>query len=145
MERLKVYIAGKMSGLSQEEILAIREPIEKIIYHRAASSDIVAEVINPAKFFSYDDPCHWNEYEIYNFEINHVLKSDVVIAIVDGINTSIGTAIEVYEAYKHGIPVITYNPSGVPVNAIHPWLRFGQVRDCETINELADYIQQYYM
>lgn len=79
------------------------------------------------------------------FDLNMVRQSDIVIANVDGISDSIGTAIEVYEANRLNIPVIAYTYSGVVNDTIHPWTQECLSTVQMTTYELIDYVRDYYM
>lgn len=46
------------------------------------------------------NPRYQNEQEVMKFDLNLVRGSDIVIVNINGLNTSIGSVIEVYEAVE---------------------------------------------
>ena len=93
--------------------------------------------------------------EIMQFDLNMVRQSDIVIANINGINESIGTAIEVYEANRLNIPVIAYanvpeilehKRNNVIFDKIHPW-----IKECLATNlmfhadDVVQYVKDFYM
>lgn len=78
------------------------------------------------------------------FDLNLVRGSDIVIVNTNGLNTSIGSVIEVYEAWKNNIPVIAYDERG-DYNLIHTWLKccFTRVESCAM--DMCEYIKDFYM
>lgn len=103
------------------------------------------QIINPATYFDFDNMDRHLEKEAMQFDLNIVRQSDIVIANVDGISDSIGTAIEVYEANWLNIPVIAYTYSGVVNDTIHPWIQECLSTVQMTTYELIDYVRDYYM
>ena len=85
-----------------------------------------------------------NEQEVMKFDLNLVRGSDIVIVNTNGLNTSIGSVIEVYEAWKNNIPVIAYDERW-DYNLIHPWLKccFTRVESCAM--DMCEYIKDFYM
>lgn len=79
-----------------------------------------------------------------DFDLNKVMQSDIVIVNTTELNTSIGTAIELYEAKTNRIPVIAYDEYGI-MNNVHPWLQCCISRKETNLKSLCEYIRDFYM
>lgn len=138
-----IYIAGKMSGLSYEEMSSWRIETTKKLKRLAETRGVCCSVINPAEFYNYHNNVHKTEREIMQFELNLVRKSDVVIVNLKDVNQSIGTCIEVYEAFINDIPVIAFGASE-EYEVTHPWIKECISRYEETMNAACLYIADFY-
>lgn len=85
-------------------------------------------VVNPTDYYSYGKSDHKNYHEIFRFDLHKVKKSDLILVNLNDIRKSVGTCIEVYEAYKSGIPVIGFLDEKLPnealINLVHPWIYY---------------------
>lgn len=65
---------------------------------------------------------------MFRFDLRKVRRSDVILVNLNNIRKSIGSCIEVYEAYKSNIPVIGFLDDKLPIDEltalIHPWIYF---------------------
>lgn len=100
MESLKIYLAGKMGGLSMSAMNNWRHYLKKQILQLADVCDKNVNVINPVDYYNFENMAHQNEFEVMQFDINKVKQCDLIIAKASGLNTSIDTSIEIYEASK---------------------------------------------
>ena len=98
--KLTIYLAGRMGGLTKTEYDTWREVLRKKLEIAAECCNSMIQVINPADYFDFDNMDGHTDKEIMQFDLNMVRQSDIVIANINGINESIGTAIEVYEANR---------------------------------------------
>lgn len=108
-------------------------------------------IINPVDYYAYDQNNHKTDIEVFKFDLRKVKISDVILVNLNNIRKSIGTCIEVYEAYKSDIPVIGFLDEELPVEEmielIHPWIyccvdRIETGKDC--MNKACHYIKEYY-
>lgn len=143
--KLTIYLAGKMSALTKDEYMKWRGLLTSELSDTANINGANIQIINPATYFDFDNMDRHLEKEAMQFDLNMVRQSDIVIANVDGISDSIGTAIEVYEANRLNIPVIAYTYSGVVNDTIHPWIQECLSTVQMTTYELIDYVRDYYM
>lgn len=143
--KLTIYLAGKMSGLTKDEYMKWRDLLTGELTDTANINGADIQIINPATYFDFDNMDRHLEKETMQFDLNMVRQSDIVIANVDGISDSIGTAIEIYEANRLNIPVIAYTYSGVVNDTIHPWIQECLSTVQMTTYELIDYVRDYYM
>ncbi len=109
------------------------------------------KIINPTDYYSYGNNYHKSDIEVFKFDLRKVKNSDIVLVNLDDIRKSIGTCIEVYEAYKNDIPVIGFLDEELPIEAmidlIHPWI-YCCIDRIETgknsMLNACQYIKEYY-
>ncbi len=106
-------------------------------------SNYVIKVVNPNDFFNFIDepPQYKSQLEVMNLDLNKLRQSDLVIVNFND-KWSLGTQSEIAIAYDRRIPVIGLD---VENQTLHPW----QICMCERIfndiNEMLDYIQNFYL
>lgn len=143
--RLKIYAAGKMSGLDLSEMNEWRVNLKNILDKLVELKDnYEINFINPVDFYNFDNKAHKTEKEIMLFDLAHVKSSDIIIVNLDGVNTSIGTCIELYEAYKREIPILAFGTDEI-YEQIHPWIKECITRVESSIIGLCNYIFDFYM
>ena len=101
--KLSIYLAGAMSGKSFEEMNAWRVEIKNILTHMGSYHDCNIRVTNPVEYYNFIEKRHKTEKEVMQFDLSRVKSSDIVVVNLDGINTSIGTSMELYECYRSNI------------------------------------------
>jgi len=144
----KIYLAGAMEvyhGTNKAENW--RKGVKE--YFKKYCNNI--KVISPTDYYSYGGNYHKSDKEVFRFDLHKVRTSDVVLVNLNDVRQSIGTCIEVYEAYKSDIPVIgfLYDELSVDkmIKLIHPWV-YCCVDRIETgknsMIKACDYIRYYY-
>ena len=122
-KKIKIYLAGKMSGLTYQEMGVWRQEIENKFLIQSMLANYTIMVLNPVKLYNFEEVKHQSEKEIMNYDISHVVTSDIIIVNLDGLATSDGSKIEIYEAnYNRKIPVIAFGDKEL-YNNLHPWLK----------------------
>ena len=101
-------------------------------------------IINPNDYYNFKTRSHKSEKEIMQYDLNHVRSSDIIIINLSDVNTSIGTAIELYVATQHNIPVLAWG-SSIEWENTHPWLKECISRVESTMDDLCEYIKDYYL
>lgn len=144
MNDLQIYLAGKMSGLTFKEMNEWRKDIKRLIEDYATYINDNINVINPVDYFNFEEKRHKSELEVMKFDLNKVKSSDIIVVNMKGLNTSIGTCIELYEAYKRDIPVLAFG-SEEEYNELHPWIQCFITRHDNSYNDTAYYISEFYM
>ena len=136
--KFTVYIAGKMSGLSLEEMNSWRLKTERLL---RISSDNQIHTINPVGYYNFEmNPNTYTESEVKKFDLHMVKRSDLTIVNLD-FSDSIGTAMEICMAHDvWDKPVI-----GFGKNKSHPWMELCITKRCETLEEAVRYIIDYYL
>ena len=109
------------------------------------------KVINPTDYYQYCKNYHKTDKEVFRFDLRKVSNSDIVLVNLNDIRKSIGTCIEIYEAYKNNIPVVGFLNDELPVEEmiklIHPWIYCCVDRietGKESLNKAINYIIDYY-
>lgn len=144
MKELTIYEAGKMSGLGLQQMLTWRIELTKELEDTAELVGAKVNAINPVNYFNFVQKRHQTEEEIMKFDLAKVKNSDIVIVNMEGLNTSIGTCIEVYEAYKREIPVLAFGSNQL-YEELHPWIQCCITRHDETYKKTVKYIKEFYM
>lgn len=138
MSKFKIYLAGKMSNLSYEEMNGWREKAEDLF---AFDDNVKTE--NPCDFYNFENKrpdFTYTESEIKNFDLYLVKNCNLVLVNLDHPN-SIGTAIEIHMAHDEWkIPVIGF---GTTEN--HPWIELSVDRKCASLEDAVDYIREFYL
>lgn len=142
---LKIYLAGKMSGLTFDEMNKWRY---ETIYMLKSFSDYTQyklTIINPVDYYNFENKKHQSEKEIKEYDLNHVITSDIVIVNLDGLNTSDGTKYEISQAARnYNIPVIAFGDKKL-YDELHPWYKDDITRVENNIETVANYIKDFYM
>ena len=105
--------------------------------------DCKVRVINPNDFFNFVDepPQYKSQTEVMNLDLHKLRNADLVIINFNDMY-SLGSMAELAIAYERRIPVIGLD---VDKQELHPW----QVCMCERIfddiDEMLDYIQDFYL
>ena len=148
MQKVRVYLSGAMEAYSgttkAEEWRAYCKD-----YFKVFSDSFV--VFSPTDYYMYGANYHKSDYEIFRFDLMQTKKSDVVLVNLNDVRKSIGTCIEVYEAYRSEIPVIGFLDEDIPHErlavTIHPWV-YCCVDRIETgagsLDRCLNYIKNYY-
>ena len=141
---LTIYLAGKMSGLSDSEMRQWRNLLKSELEKYSNMANYKTNVVSPCDYFNFNEQRYQNEQEIMKFDLSLVRDSDIVIVNTNGLNSSIGSIIEVYEAWKNDIPVIAYDENG-DYKIIHSWLKCCITRADSCVIDICEYIKDFYM
>ena len=145
MKRIKIYEAGKMSGLTYEQMTIWRDELKSRLENIAKWRDVEIDVINPVIFYNFDEKRHQSEIEVEDFDLAHVKSSDVIIVNLDGLESSIGTIIELHDAhYNNKIPVIAFGDKKL-YNKLHPWIKNAITRVEKDIDDVVEYMGDFYI
>lgn len=143
--RLKIYLAGKMSGLSFDEMFNWRNDLKGRLENIASWRETKVNIINPVDFYNFEYPQHQSEIEVEDFDLAHVKSSDVIIVNLDGLESSIGTIIELHDAhYNNKIPVIAFGNKKL-YNKLHPWIKNSITRVEKNIDDIVEYMGDFYI
>lgn len=141
---LTIYLAGAMSGLTYTEMTNWRNLIKTELNKYSDMANYKINIISPCDYFNFEEKRYQTEEEIMKFDLNLVKNSDAIIVNTNSLNSSIGSAIEVYEAWKSDIPVIAYDENG-DYKTIHPWLKCYVTRVDSCVMDICEYIKDFYM
>jgi len=141
MSKPIIYLAGKMSGLSFDEMNNWRKEITALLKDKTDTSKPL-NIINPVHYYNFEmDRSTYTDKEVMEFDLWAVRNSKLIIVNFD-YPDSIGTAIELYEATQKQIPVIAYG--GLDVD-VHPWIKQCVTKWCETMEDVVEYIVDFYL
>ena len=134
----KIYLAGAMSHLTKEQRNAWRVKIVKEFFYYNEK----IKVINPCKYYDMDmDANSYTEKEVKKFDLYQVRTSNIIIVNITHPN-SIGTAMELQVASDLHIPIIAFGTPSVPT---HPWILETIDKFCADIEDVINYVTQYYL
>lgn len=140
----KIYLAGALTAIDFDEANEWRENIKKEIESLLFySKETQWEIINPIKLYNYNTMRHKTEKEVMQYDLNHVKSSDLIIVNLKDINTSIGTAIELYVAAQLNIPVLAFG-NDKEYRDTHAWIKECISRCDNSMGELLEYISEFY-
>jgi nucleoside 2-deoxyribosyltransferase len=145
MKRIKIYLAGKMMGLQLEDMSSWREELKNKILREADDRWWDALVINPVDYYNFEEHRHQSEEEVEEYDLGHVITSDLIVVNLDGLNTSDGSKLEIHDAhYNHNIPVIAFGDRSLYDN-LHPWTKMDITRVENDIDGVVEYIKDFYL
>lgn len=144
MDNYNIYLCGGMGKFGKENF---NEGNKWRKYCKTTlenyECDHKVNAINPNDYFNFvDEPPKYNtQDEVMRFDLHKLRNSDLVIANFNDIY-SLGSMAEIAIAYDRDIPVIGLNELD---QDLHPW----QICMCEriftNIDEMLDYIEDFYL
>ena len=145
MKQLKIYEAGKMGGLTFSEMNSWRVELKNKLLNAAENADYKLLVINPVDFYNFEEKRFQSEEEVEDYDLAHVITSDIIIVNLDGLNTSDGSKIELHDGNFHNkIPVIAFGDAEL-YNNLHPWIKRDITRFEKNIDDVVEYIRDFYL
>lgn len=140
MEKIRIYLAGGMTGFTLEEQLKWRIRFKNAVTVQFKPLKQPIFFI-PPQYYSPSTNAHKSEKEVMEFELAQLRKSDVVVVNFNA-PQSIGTAMELMVAKENRIPVIGLNEHNYK---LHPWIEECCTRICDNFEELVIHIVDYYL
>lgn len=145
MKHLKIYEAGKMGGLTFSQMNDWRVELKDKLLNIAEDVGYKLLVVNPVDFYNFEEQRHQSEEEIEDYDLAHVLSSNIIVVNLDGLSTSDGTKFELHDGnYNHRIPVIAFGNKKLYDN-LHPWIKRDITRVEQCIDDVVQYIKEFYM
>lgn len=139
MNKVKVYLAGKMSGLTYEQMNSWREKATDILKMK---SDYRIHTENPCHYYNFElDPTTFTDKECKEFDLWLVKNCDIILVNFEYPDT-IGTAIELELASRWHKPVIAFNGNK---ETVHPWMQLCITKWCNTMEEAIEHILDFYV
>lgn len=117
-QKWQIYLGGKMSGLSFEDMNNWRQVAKEKLISAAQASGYYVYIINPVDFYNFEKIEYQTDAEVMDYDLFHVEHSDFLIVNGDKLDQSTGTQIEIFDAYRYGIPVFVFGDYKHP----HPWI-----------------------
>lgn len=145
MKHLKIYLAGKMGGLTYSEMSEWRLKIKEKLLRAAENAGYTVTIINPVDFYNFEERRYQSDAEVEDYDLAYVVSSDIVIVNIEGLDSSDGTKLEIHEAnYHHKIPVIALDTKRKYWD-LHPWIKRKITRFEPSMDMVVDYIRDFYM
>lgn len=134
----QIYAAGAMTGLTWEQQFEWRDEFAASI-HNATNK---WHVFNPCLHSSDIKEFEMNERESMEYDLFHLLRSDIVIVNFKYNAGSVGTLMEMGAAYTHNIPIIGLNEDD---EKLHPWQQEMCLKIFTDYNKMFNYIVNHFI
>lgn len=138
-----IYLCGGMGKFGKENFNksnAWRKYCERTLENFECSYKV--KTINPNNYFNFvDEPQYKTQSEVMRFDLHKLRNCDLVIANFNDMY-SLGSMSEIAIAYDRGIPVIGLN---IDEQSLHPWQICMCERIFDDIDEMLDYIEDFYL
>lgn len=143
MGKIKIYLAGGMSGLSyDEQIQWRRDFVANLMECLGGRANF--EVTIPPYYYTTAYPeaqVQDSEREAMEFLLNRLRHSDLVVVNFN-VPQSIGTAMEIAIAKELRIPVIGIKSENIE---LHPWLTESCIKMFNDASWAAEHVRDYYL
>ena len=146
-DKLKIFLSGGMTGLTEEEASKWRTSFK---LNNAVQDDSPFIFIDPTYYyFPTDKTTQEYEKEAMNYDLYLVKHSDLIIVNFNSLS-SIGTAQELMLAYTLNKPIIGMIPED-KYEQLHPWykeecmkiFKYDSDKLEETVNKIMRYIWRF--
>ena len=146
METLNIYLAGGMQKFGKKDFnesnywrVHIEQELMKLDCGRHP------RICHPNDYYSFYDnaPRYSTMREVMEFDLNKVRNSDLIIVNFNDLK-SLGTMAELAIAYEHRIPVLGLCTEE-SYSMLHPWQKEMSNRIFGDIDELIEYVIEYYV
>lgn len=144
MKNYQIYLAGGMGKFGKENFdkgNAWRIYCKETLKNYECNYNV--NVVNPNDYFNFkEEPRRYKtEREIMEFDLNKVRNSDLIIINFNDMY-SLGSMAELAIAYERRIPVIGLD---IEKQNLHPWEVEMSARIFSDIDEMLDYIEDFYL
>lgn len=143
-KKIVTYLAGGMGKFGKDNF---DEGNRWRVYCKTVLENYEGEysidVVNPNDYFNFleEPPRYASQREIMEFDINKVRNSDLIIMNFNDM-WSLGSMAELAIAYERRIPVIGLNEKK---QELHPWEIEMCTRIFNNIDEMLDYVEDFYL
>ena len=144
MRELKIYLCGKMAGLDFTSMNQWRKRIKNALNLAAEYKGYKLDVVNPVDFYNLESIRYQSDKEVKDYDLAHVLSSNIIIVNLEGLATSDGTKYELHDARKANIPVIAFGDYKL-FEDLHPWTKDNITRVEKDMEDVIEYIKDFYM
>lgn len=145
MKNFTIYLSGGMSKYGKENF-DIGDAWRRYCKKALETYDNVQYkvfCINPNDFFNFtqEPPLYESQREVMELDLYKLRNSDLVIINFNN-PSSLGSMAEIAIAYDRKIPIIGLNVSN---EELHPWEECMCNRIFDDIDEMLDYIEDFYL
>lgn len=135
----QIYAAGAITGLTYEQHFSWRDDLSVLIRDATHNK---WNVFNPSLHISDLEEFNMDEREAMDYDLYHLLRSDLMVVNFDYNPTSIGTIAEMGAAYTHQIPIIGLNETG---EKLHPWQKEMCLKIFNDYNLMVKYLVDHFI
>ena len=135
----QIYAAGAMTGLTWEQQFVWRDDLAATIRECTHNR---WTVFNPPLHTSDIEEYDMDDREAMDYDLYHLLRSDLVIVNFSYNPKSFGTVAEMGAAYTHHIPILGLNEHG---EELHPWQREMCLRIFDDYNRMIKYLVDHFI
>ena len=135
----QIYAAGAITGLTWQQHFSWRDDLAATI------SDCTSKkwhVFNPSLHISDIEEFNMDEREAMDYDLHHLLRSDIVVVNFSYKANSFGTVAEMGAAYTHQIPIIGLNETG---EELHPWQKEMCLKIFTDYNFMIKYLVDHFL
>lgn len=144
-KKIKIYLAGKMSGFSFNQMNDWRQNLKTDLIKMGELFNYKMIIINPVDYYNFEEKKYQSEREVRDYDLKHATTSDIIIVNLEGLKTSDGTKYEIHDCnYHHNIPVIAFGEREL-YNELHPWIKEDITRVENNEQDVVSYIRDFYM
>jgi len=144
MRDFQLYLCGGMGKFGKENF---NESNDWRVYCKRllenSECNFSVKTINPNDYFNFKEetPKYQTQREIMELDFHKLVNSDLVIINYNDVY-SLGSMAELAIAYEKRIPVIGLN---LDRQELHPWQKEMTNRIFVDMNEMIDYVEDYYL
>ena len=141
MEKFQIYLAGGMGKFGKENF--DKSNVWRTYCKEILENGKYVNVINPNDYFNFKDepPRYISEREVMELDLDKLRRSDLVIINFNDMY-SLGSMAELAIAYEKRIPIIGLD---IDRQVLHPWQECMCNRIFNDIDELLDYVEDFYL
>ena len=148
MKEYQIYLCGGMGKFGKDEFdkgNSWRVYCEKELrdFTKNWRTNCTVKVHNPNDYYNFlqNPPLYDNQREVMEFDLNLVRHSDLIIINFNDMY-SLGSMAEIAIAYEKRIPIIGLN---IDRQVLHPWQECMCNRIFYDIDEMLDYVKDFYL
>lgn len=135
----QIYAAGAITGLTWADHFDWRDDLASVITECTKSK---WHVFNPSLHVSDLEGWIMTDRESMDYDLYHLLRSDLVVVNFSLQAMSIGTAVELGAAYTHQIPIIGLNETN---EELHPWQKEICIKIFDNYNYMLKYLVDHFI
>lgn len=135
----QIYAAGAITGLTNAQHFVWRDKLAFLINDCTCGK---WNVFNPSIHISEVEEFNMKEREAMDYDLFHLLRSDLMVVNFNYNPASIGTVAEMGAAYTHQIPIIGLNETN---EKLHPWQIEMCLRIFTNIDMMINYLCDHFI
>ena len=135
----QIYAAGAITGLTYQQHFVWRDDLSATISECTKGK---WNVFNPSLHISDLEEFSMEEREAMDYDLYHLLRSDLVVVNFSYKANSFGTVAEMGAAYTHHIPIIGLNETE---EELHPWQRDMCLKIFTDYNMMIKYLVDHFL